>query len=109
MNPRMCPSRATVWRRIPDGRAVGWERAEIPCRWDEVRETLAGASGDTASWHAEIIVPAASDTEPFTKKDRIALGSRSEPEPTADALSVTEVHPVHLGGARPHHWEAEAR
>lgn len=109
MNPRMFPSRATVWRRVPDGRNVGWERAEIACRWDEVRETRTGSSGDTASWHAEIIVPSTSDSEPFAKKDCIALGSRDEPEPTADALSVTAVYPVHLGGARPHHWEAEAR
>lgn len=110
MNPSMTPNLMTVWRAERDGRSVEWERVgAMRCRWDESRETTAGISGDTASWSAEIVLPCVTDEPPLIKGDRVALGMRIGGEPAADALSVVNCYPVHLGGAHPHHWEAVAR
>lgn len=108
--PRMTPSALTAWRPAKDGRSVSWTPlGSMRCRWDESRETTAGTSGDTASWIAELIIPSGSDEPPLMRGDRVALGERDGGEPTPDALTVTGCCPVHLGGARPHHWEATAR
>lgn len=110
MNPRMSPNLLTFWRAENDGRSASWSRVgALRCRWDESRETVAGTSGDTASWSAEIILPCVTDDPPLLKGDRVALGLRLGDEPAADALAVVNCHPVHLGGAHPHHWEATAR
>ena len=110
MNPRMTPNLLTAWRQERDGRSASWARiGAMRCRWDESRETVSGVSGDTAAWSAEIILPCVTDEPPLLHGDRVALGMRLGGEPSADALAVVGCHPVHLGGAHPHHWEATAR
>lgn len=110
MNPSMTPNLLTVWRAAEEGRSSSWERVgAMRCRWDESRETDAGTSGDTAAWSVEIILPCVTDEPPLLRGDRVALGMRLGDDPAADALAVVNCHPVHLGGAHPHHWEAVAR
>lgn len=110
MNPRMTPTVLTAWRRRPEGRSVSWTpMGPMRCRWDETRETRASASGDAATWAAELLLPRRTDEAPLLKGDRVALGASSAEEPPHDALEVVECHPVHRGGPRPHHWEATAR
>lgn len=106
----MTPNLLTAWRPEKDGRGVKWAKlGAMRCRWDRSGSVAASASGDSSSLSADIILPCVEDDAPLHPKDRVALGARIDDGPSGDALAVVSCHPVYLGGAHPHHWEAHAQ
>lgn len=110
MNPRMTPNVLTAWRREKEGRSTTWRRiGAMRCRWDRSGSVSASPSGDATSLSVDLVISCRDDDAPLRPKDKVALGIRAGDDPSADALTVANCHPVFLGGVHPHHWEATAR